>query len=686
MIFTRYLANCSFIPVINPSHSHGVKKMFMKYQFHVPVVLLVCLLLVVPALTAPACQSLPVSVSEITQCKNGMCSANVVAAATLSFKSGATTTCLDLVADNEKIATMNITLVNSYSSQSFESCYYTDDAKYQITAACSCAADATWSASCPDCSRAILYLTDYVFCGTASHQDRVCLISSGNHRYCYKIGFKKGTRRYKVCGLKAKNPPKATMKIETEKQTLYVNFDQKAPVYITDDKLINFTVTQFSFDPISDLDYIVLNFNNTDDFWVSGSDLVNSMADYNFFKIGWMKVDRPLVIPDNIINQVSITMESCGTSADKAVYGRQLFAVDPIDIMKSHPNRYAAKSLPGAFVQDDEWLTAISSKVNAHSGIGDAMYWELTDGFFGYQYLRSSSMSFVGLGTYDNYVPTRYKTLTSPLNLRTNKGRTVSGLWNLHCSQAWLGTKKSNYCGEVCVAELPTGGLEYGFCYKNNCDDASMAYICDNFDVSALNWPSSQWVQYTFQDRMVITWPELDDSNSALFYANTEATLTYTLSMKNVSIRFTSEEVKPTIISCTADGADVRIKLKSTGADGTVMVTCTPGLFPTKLWYITNVEHTKEYPLERNATGLYTFFVRNSDYTTSCQVELNYTIIPDYGLNQTKPGGNPGGSGSNGGGFLDWLNSLFRIPTGGSLFSDIVFWVVVVLVVVIGVV
>ena len=600
---------------------------------HIYVVFVALLIACTWLVRASPCSQLPVTISNIAQCHDGLCSMDIMASSTLDLTDK--TSCINLVAGDEGqlIATVNVSLVNAFSTQNFESCYYTDYIYVDTKLSCACSTELE-EATCSESCTAQPRYTDNVVCNDfPMFVESSCTF--GWAKNCIKTGFS-GVKKYKVCKLKPKGLSRATVKIDTSQDTLYLNFENGFKVFETYDSSgsMNFTNKQFILKEKDDVEYVVMPLDVASDFFIGTKDLVNDYNEYDPNKIGWYKVGHPQPINVDMVKQaVSIrSLTECNGASSTYQIAQNWKLVG--EITNANTQRWASTILPGSYIDDEEWMNAVVRKENWWLTTANG-FWELKDGFFGYQYLQTSSLSLVGKGFDGNYIPTQFKTFTTDKLLRTQSRELVSAKWNIHCSISWLGYSSSQgTCGEICVAELPSLPNYYGYCYKKNCDN-SMDYICDNFEnITALHWPSTQWVSYTFKDKMIATWPEVDDSKSNLYYPVPQAMLSYTMSLKNTYIKFTSSDVKPKIVSCVGNSTAVTLKLRSDGANGNVLVTPSHqnNMYATKIWYLRNTEQDFIYTLG-DVQGNFTFTVMNADSSTSCVVNMNAESLIDFSWN-----------------------------------------------------
>jgi len=147
----------------------------------------------------------------------------------------------------------------------------------------------------------------------------------------------------------------------------------------------------------------------------------------------------------------------------------------------------------------------------------------------------------------------------------------------------------------------------------------------------------------------------------------------YTLTLKNLTIRFTNTEVRPKISSCKQNNDTIELVMKSEAADGNVVVTAVPGIYPTKIFYVKSAEQTFSYPIDKNMTSK----SRNADFSATCNLEVSFSLSHSYNITWANYSGLP----SN---FLGLLSGADN-PVNETV-SQIVFWITVVVVIIVGIV
>jgi len=532
--------------------------------------------LLVTPVAGDSCYSVPVSLSNITSCTNGVCTIQQTAALSVPI-ADLNSACLQLVSPDGTTSTinLNITISHAHWHHVFDYNYFTDGVVIDARAACRCGNNFVYS--CNDCP-ASYPNSAYTQCITGTIYNSGGCSTSGS--YCARIGYG-GFNRYKIMHI-AQTPSKDIGVVFTVGNfSTIAEYNGVVSTLSNQDNSISLTLLSDTAPQDNGYDFVVFDLAAQDDFYLFDDSDVNSINTYDVGKLGWYKTDQLTRLPLQFSQQNLVAnVATCGSNPTLQYRSSLL---DPGAFLEGRTTALATNVMPGALLVDPDWNPRYIMDNSRPDHVIDPFDviedgWLLSD-----QYAR---MQALGLSRDGTLLPTMQNVGTqSWVIMLTNLG--TLNVTSFKFSNAVFTINKQGITYSLYMVQVLLPTAAYGFCYN-----VFQQNTCTGFNITATFWPEMVDGQVlwgpNFQGLGVIsevfTDPVHNISQSWFQHEINGGVLNMLVTFNNFTIKFDNTVVKPLIKSITQDKDDdsiVWLEASSMTISGTCQVGTADGILVT---------------------------------------------------------------------------------------------------------
>jgi hypothetical protein len=553
------------------------------------------------------CNAVPISLSDLNNCENNVCSFTQTANVAIPISQGSSA-CLQFFSPDGLTpdTILNITVDHANYIYRFDYNYYTDDPATDVEGFCGCPGGTTTNC---DMSQGGVAYRDIVFCKTSVHKSDSCPLTAifgTPGTWMARLGF--GIRkRYKV--LKMNGNYNYNIGVVFGSKELEWALEYSGSVIGTSDNP-NFNVTVIS-DTTKSLfksDFIVFDISNPTDYWFFDSDQVNSLTAFDIGKIGWIRAGFPggtpvnKMINPNIMDFIGIGLSDCNRNT--FYYNANWLIMGTF--LNNAKNRLSHNTLPGSYIIDSDWDP--HQPLEKSDPTRDIQpYYYMQDGWI---FLDAfDQIKFFGLNVDDYLVPPPKYGYSSSISISGNAMWTTDSV-RLNLDTATdpnhnkLQLSDTLWSEEVSVDDVETninydfvtwkinpsrlgllnGTLYGGYCFKTG---SSYTYICGTnpdgtkakIEWYAYSWPSMRKSLMSYDwngDLMETEKPLKEVPESKLIVPINNGVLNVQVRFVNFSIHFTNTVIRPKMNSLTFDDGIFTLVALSQTVSGDCMIASNP--------------------------------------------------------------------------------------------------------------
>lgn len=565
----------------------------------IPHLLLSCLfiLLVVRNLyVEAACDSLPLSISSLNVCEDGICHTEELAhARTQLAKDHAV--CFKLGEQDFKVVsqTVNITFVSSWVSYPVLDCYISDDPQISLQGFCRC--PLVGEITCANCPIPNIANSTNI-CSTGLTYSSGC-IGRAPATYCMNGAFS-GGNRYKVCEI---GKPQIILQYSyfdgTGFQNGVINLRERSHLDSANSN-ITFTAIEKERD-LSNM-MIVLDLLNPGYQYLVPKEHINTRDLVSYQKLGWFRYNS--TIRSEIWNYITSQVINCGDDLFSFAYGLPSFR----DILNSKPEWQVDVVLPGALFSDPD-----ADVIQAAEPIYDPPLPPLSQG----AYFMTISGEIIPFGVDVDGVPVQSYTQTfTGTQYLSNQGLkdVTFGDPSIKCSIPFY-MSRVNDSGTILDYYLQQCGVQalgiWAICRNLEYFTPPSMTINTNLNCTFPNfygnkWPDNyngEWSTYqsggslNFGQTATGIVESFNVTSDHLLSMNVLASAEITIGFKNVTVIFDQTNVKPEILSLNPEKDDIVVTVRSKTVKGECLLLTSDDICYTKSVTLYDDKEGKDYKL-----------------------------------------------------------------------------------------
>jgi hypothetical protein len=591
---------------------------------------------VLQGVVALSCDSVPISVSDITSCVNGDClttqRANVVVSATAGSKA-----CFVFkdILSGAVLKTVNLTVDRADFIYPVDFCYDSDDMVASSFGFCGCPGGN--SATCTSCPVSNTN-PGVALCSESVHNHRDCFLdwlgSSGT--YCLKHRFS-GFPRFRVCKLKTSFIPDFQISVTDGTNGWMSDFYGNVVQFDHSVAKVNVTIVSTTSNPTFLPQFVVYDRHDTSDFYLLDNSFVNSINDFDMDKIGWAKItdSNNITLPSDLEKRITSSINSC---SDNTFHVRYPFK-QVSSLLKSSANKLSSKIVPRMSFQD------FALVIQSGDNLGDPNhnvdmplikngYTFFPDGF------SVINPQFIGI-TQDGAKPVTV-TITAIDFPTGNVTRTKTNATSVLCGSLFCNRTSTGACFDA---------NSYRLCYKqganledNFCIIEAVSGVCQyTTSVGLRFFPGESIfnVKSSLLDNgnlIVSSTPIAKPLVRQLYQPSTLGVISIVLSFKNYTISFPSTIAKPKISTAAQASDFIVVSAFSQTSPGDCFVGSDPASVVTSQKIsLTSVKNDYKLPINTQVTGNISVHIRcgqNFDSKSLLVKELGTeTLVPQEEAN-----------------------------------------------------
>jgi len=562
------------------------------------------------------CNSVPISLSNLTSCTGTSCLLTQTAYLSIPLATGSSA-CIEFVSPDGVSNTemFNISISHSFYKYKPSFIYWTDDAWLEGAGNCKCPPTTGYTRTA--CENEKLDVANY----TATvwiygvNSGAGCPLSptglSGSH--CYKIGVN-ALKRFKVLDMGVVPTKDIGFSLSyTDGNQTYESWETEysgISVYeMNSDNTINVTIISDTSTRYFDIQNIVFDTSDTSDFYILDDSDVNSIDSFDTTKIGWVKPDQPIRIPPNMANLIPLDVSNC--LVDKFGVVSPFVSIE--DKLLQNRHRLSSVIAPGSILADPNYYFGLSKTSLKTAPDVNLKPWHYLR--FGWLLANHDGPQFLGVTQAGEFLPLTTGCGVLPMlqNITTNVGqyRNLSSLTVCWADMQVFIPQAFNIGGSygywlvkfITYANISGNFTEYGVCTMYNgaigVDFTSVSFAsaklnylavelgsCFEPNFNSTAWPTLAIGNFKFNGTFSQSYTGYSSDINAVSLSNPiyEGVANVLVTFKDLNIQFQSNSIKPKIISVGTNNVDgVWVFAQSVTVGGVCFIGTYPaGIFTTQ--------------------------------------------------------------------------------------------------------
>jgi len=689
------------------------------------------------------CNSVPVSLANITNCIDDTCTATTTTTVNIPNLIGSSA-CLEFLSPNGDVSSyaLNITVSAVNLEYQFDYCYFTDDPPGESKGLCGCPGGTT--ALCP--CNSVSFSNDFVtVCSAGTHDDSDCIL---NHlgrtgTWCGKTIFYTHPR-YLLCHSLGSVIKSVNLTINDQAGEWLVHYDGSYNYVALNDTVSNVRIISDSVTSSFTPEFVFFDSWNPESMYYYTSGECNSLNEFDVQKLGWNKFyhaanNRPnttALVSPQFGNWIKWKITDCNDNKFQVTYPQ--FNIQ--SFLNSTIANKAEHITPNAYIRDSHHRVIAGQK--RRNQVDEAL-------FVNYYTQPRFILGHPQVGPQQQNQAVIYNTNMSPalmdgtanfVNLTVNGIPFGPGYVYANCQYlGGLALEETNiifYCVELTYQEgapimYPNGRAFIAESYTcnskviGNCPTVNfrtyfdaylygtatrftiyphfsltplfqikelepIPYITNNYLISLVDTRQLPMQSSFLNPLDLATFSGVTPtfmSGVTLVVPATLGSFFVEVEFKNVTVTFHQSGVKPKIKSVKLDDDKEHIIIQAssmTSAGSCYVYSYPEGLFLTAQIDLITTVQTFTFPLYAiTANGSYSVGIRCYQYSDQQGISVNYdhsSNVPDH----YKPSGTPGWSNSwNPGNLWDTVSSLFDGNFGiPALISSIVYFLILIAIII----
>jgi len=621
------------------------------------------------------CTTIPVSLSDIHNCVDGVCYLSTIATIDVPIGAGEKA-CLEFISpDGTSVAvTLNVSIASSFANWNVDSCYYTDSVSIAEEGTCDC--DVAQPVDCENCP-APNPTGDFVFCNTAPNS---CNFISGGHvtgTACVKTGLS-GRNKLKVCEMSEVKFIDTMVVIEIEGitfedddnstydgSTFALSFNGQASSYELDKAMMNITFLSNSAQSQLTPGFLVYDTYGRFGYSIMPDSHVNDINSYDVDKIGWYKSSEQ----QKINSEVEEAFQSLVVNCSSNQFFTRAYVKDSYELY-INAKVYNSTSLPVETILYDD-----SINERAFHQMDKTVYEDFNFMENGYVFNLNGFFWPLGITNTGEMTPVPDLCYVGGLNstqgLITSDWKCVRSIFQDPLADSYnyivVGCIESN---SPCGVQVP--GSAYAFFGKKVGDDGfaindiyeNSTHLKEDFYTLMDNPFSFQATIYPTLGIETITWSgsQFDVTPSTaypvtLYEILENGVMSLSIEFKNMTVEFVTTTIKPKITNAVQIGDMIEVTAYSLTTAGSCYIFSEPaGIIATQEIQLLMKPDTGNYSI---TIPFYNDLAQIGIRCYKNVVFYNLTVSYDQMENETNDdNGNESPSNNSGFNTFDWKNWL----------------------------
>jgi hypothetical protein len=515
------------------------------------------------------CVTIPISLSNLTSCANGACLFTQQASLAIPATEGSQA-CIEFISPDGQSPpiTLNVSLTHAHYNWLFDYSYFTDSVVIWKELSCDCSL--TSSRDCSNCPASVPR-GSIVQCDHGTSSSSGCVIP-GAKNWCSRVGYE-GYSRFKILHSNKVTNKDFGMIATINDNFWLIEYDGITQSYNNANHSIGLTVLTDTSTPTFTPEFVVFDQYDMSDFYLMDSGSVNSIDDFNPFKLGWFKAGEDIELSEQFTQEnLAITVLDCGSNKFEVT---STF-VDPTKLLANSVSKLASSVVPRSILEDRQWAPWTSGQyVPNHEVDSDVT---LKQGFILSD--ANNNPIFIGLDKNNKIQPNAapWNDITAIPRGALNYTTIVALSGNIiHFSSDSFSMVRTLpiYYDDVNDGLLHFLQLFHVVKAGQNeyfvCQGAMNNQSCNNFKFSAIGWPFLTTYNYTYEYGQFYQTPFGNNHNisdSMLVTHSNNGIINFLVTFTNLSIQFDTTPVSPVITSVTQDDVNIKVKAYSATVGG----------------------------------------------------------------------------------------------------------------------